>query len=143
MNRELKFKGKLENYYGVIDKEWITFELFDIFNYNDPLSKTIVAQPLCQLIATINDVEIYEYDCYFDVKKNRIEYFSYELNGQLGVQSYSVKNNKLEHIHYTLNLEVVKCLRKSILKNDYINIGNWHDGEEYLLNKIKEVENEN
>ena len=140
MNREIKFKAK--NF----DNDWIKGHYLKIHNMSymatPRINYVIDPSTLCQLITKINDVEIYEYDCYFDIKNNRIEYFSYEINGQLGVQSYLLKNNKLEHIHYTLNLEVVKCLRKSILKNDYKYIGNFHDGEEYLLNKIKEVENE-
>jgi hypothetical protein len=154
MNREIKFKAK-----GKISGDWVegclivgvssqsgkyyilpnVHNLAYVKNCHPLDGVEIDPNTICLLITKIVDVEIYEYDCWYHKKVNRIEYFSYELNGQLGVQSYSFKNDKLEHIHYTLNLDTVKSVRTSILKKELIFIGNWHDGEEYLLNKIKEV----
>jgi len=145
MKREKKFKGKLQNYYGVIDNDWITFELFDIFNYNDSLSKTIVTEPLCQLITKIGDVEIYEYDCYYDKKKRRIYYFYYDKSGYryLRVFVFDKEQMSIQQKYKTINQESTYDISLQIRANYNIQfIGNWHDGEEYLLNKIKEVENE-
>lgn len=141
MNREIKFKAKLKDYTDWVDGYYEKIGDHHWINASD-VHYLINIDTLCQLITKIGDVEIYEYDCWYNKKLNRIEYFSYEINGQLGVQSYLFKNDKLEHIHYTLNLDMVKSLRTSILKNELIFIGNWHDGKEYLKNKIKEVENE-
>jgi hypothetical protein len=136
MNREIKFKGKLENYYGVIDKDWITFELFDIFNYNDSLSKTIVAHPLCQLITKIGDVEIYEYDCYY--YESLASYLYYNHKGILTVRFINYETN--DFIIPDCEASEDDLIYKDFDKFSFI--GNWHDGEEYLLKKIKEVENE-
>jgi hypothetical protein len=124
----------LENYYGVIDKDWITFELFDIFNYNDSLSKTIVAHPLCQLITTIDGVEIYEYDCFWDREFNEKYYLYYNELGLLKTNYLFLKKGKTGMIIHD------PYVKKLINRSKFI--GNWHDGEEYLLNKIKEVEND-
>jgi hypothetical protein len=139
MNREIKFKAKLRDYSDWVCGYYEKVGEHHFITASDEVAYLIDPATICQLITKIGDVEIYEYDCWYDKKLNRIEYLSYEVNGQLGVQSYSFKNDKLEHIHYTLNLDMIKSLRTSILKNELIFIGNWHDGEEYLLNKIKEV----
>ena len=141
MDREIKFKGKLQNYYGVIDKEWITFELFDIFNYNDSLSKTIVSEPLCELITTINDVEIYEYDCWWD--KQFPKFFHYFFYNNYGIlEKRLIFINRMADFNKKQNGFKIVQVEQIQNNTNSIYIGNWHDGEEYLLNKIKEVENE-
>ena len=141
MDREIKFKGKLENYYGVIDKDWITFELFDIFNYNDSLSKTIVSEPLCELITTINDVEIYEYDCWWD--KQFPKFFHYFFYNNYGIlEKRLIFINRMADFNKKQNGFKIVQVEQIQNNTNSIYIGNWHDGEEYLLNKIKEVENE-
>jgi len=134
MNREIKFKGKnFDNY-------WINGHYLKIQNMGyiatPRINFNIDPSTLCQLITKIGDVEIYEYDCYYI--NNIITYFYYDLRGKL----YYIQREKINNVNHITDffMDEQYLLEEIITKAKFI--GNWHDGEEYLLNKIKEVENE-
>lgn len=87
---------------------------------------------LCRLITEINEVKIFEYDCYIDNNKN-IYYLKYD---NLGILTICVNygNDKIdfEEWNYADERKVER-----IIKHKFI--GNWHDGEQFLLDKIKEL----
>jgi hypothetical protein len=139
MNREIgKFKAKELD----TDNWVIGYYVRDTHNSHyiiglDNYHYSIDPSTLCQLITTIDDVEIYEYDCYYI--NNIITYFYYDLRGKL----YYIQREKINNVNHITDyfMDEQYLLEEIITKAKFI--GNWHDGEQYLLNKIKEVENEN
>ena len=94
-------------------------------------------ETVCQLITTINDIKLYENDCYFD--RDYPEYivlFCYNSNGIL------LKKD----IHLTRFVEVGIGIIKYADNNDLNKttklkyVGNWHDGTETILKEIKELQ---
>lgn len=131
MNREIKFKAKNENENRWLFCEDPMFEIYYIQGFKADLTT------LCQLITKIGDVEIYEYDCYMldstDQMYLGFVYFYYE-NGLLHRQFCYIFNDKIET---SLYLKHIVSNYKLLDKPQFI--GNCHDGEEYLLNKIKKI----
>jgi hypothetical protein len=128
MNREIgKFKAK-----ELDTDNWVIGYYFrdtDNLHYIiglDNYHYSIDPSTLCQLITKIGDVEIYEYDCFVTPAKNT-EMFYYNDLGLLMI-----------HTKYGI------CIAdyQDIEKKQYRFTGNRYDGEEYLLNKIKEVQND-
>ena len=91
---------------------------------------------ISQLITEIDGVKIFEFDCWY--KDNKIQYCYYNEKGLL-TKEVKISHEILEYIENFTTTEVVA---------DYDGlgtskfIGNWHDGEQYLLDKIKELGNE-
>jgi hypothetical protein len=137
MNREIKFKAK--NF----DNDWIKGHYLKIHNMSymatPRINYVIDPSTLCQLITKINDVEIYEYDCF--VVRNKLFYGYYDEQGELILKVVRIDAKDYQfvdkYIEYDFTLFYMYYSSKANI------IGNWHDGEQYLLNKIKEVENEN
>lgn len=132
MSREIKFKAQLkcnDGKYRWFEDTGTVFHRFQ--NTGDLKSDTI-----CQLITKIGDVEIYEYDCcYFD---KLIYKLFYDKNGFLEQKIYCEIDNKLLVIN-----EYMRANPNALINiSQGIFIGNWHDGEEYLLSKIKGLANE-
>jgi len=138
--RKIEFKAK-SNY----KQEW-TFgsllhlyeDFFEIIAMNEGHGLRINPSTLCQLITEIDGVKIFEYDCW--LLNDKMYYYYYKNNGLL---------------YYTiLEINLKSNVITNIIENHYIDyrnennnavdvakfIGNWHDGEQYLLDKIKELE---
>lgn len=135
MNRERKYKG-FNKYY----KEWLfdnnpnfSSEYKRLCLFED--SKLIQIDPatICDLITKIGDVEIYEYDCWY--RDGIMTYFYYDKKGVLYYKQFE-NINGVRHIT-DFFMDYQYTLEKTI--NNAKFIGNWHDGEEYLLTKIKEL----
>jgi len=127
MNREIEFKVK-----NIIYEDWEYVKLDSNFEVNEADTKTV-----CQLITTINDIKLYEYDCFFDIDyPEYIVLFCYNSNGIL------LKKD----IHLTRFVEVGIGIIKYADNNDLNKttklkyVGNWHDGTETILNNIKELQ---
>jgi len=151
MKREIKFKGKDE-----ISGDWVFgclikgvgnrhgkyYILPNVLNLAsvkncDPLDGVeIDPETPCQLIKKIGDAEIYEYDCI--LRDDVIYYYYYNTNGYLYVRI--IDADTLKQIYKVLSLSG-DGLEYTYSKGKFI--GNWHDGDEYLLNKIKEINNAN
>jgi hypothetical protein len=91
---------------------------------------------LCQLITEINRVKIFEYDCWYDPKRKYYKLYEYDENGFL-YQNVGNTNKKGELINWYICEDGVFANLKYL-----VFIGNWHDGKQYLLDKIKELGNE-
>lgn len=81
---------------------------------------------LCQLITEIDGVKIYIYDCFVT------------LNNDIVMLYYNDLGLLLIHTKYEICIADYQDVEK--IKH-YNFICNHYDGEEYLLNKIKELEN--
>ena len=134
--RKIKFKAKLEN--GNWENVTNCFRHSHFLYYNQEhihgYSVKINHSTLCQLITKIGDVEIYEYDCYYI--NNIITYFYYDLRGKL----YYIQREKVNNVNHITDyfMDEQYLLEDIISKAKFI--GNWHDGEQFLLDKIKELE---
>lgn len=129
MNREIKFKAKVKGLdvwvFGFYVNTGDIHKIIDSDNnvwYIDPST-------LCQLITEINEVKIFECDCY--KINDTILYFYY--NEMRIYLNFNLEIN--EFYHTETNNRFFEKYGQYF--TDYI--GNWHDGEEYLLNKIKEL----
>lgn len=144
MNREIKFKG-LNNYYNLGQKEWVydNNNLFYNLYANDflryPESELINIDPktICQLITKIDDMGVYEYDCFAD-SDGFVAFFYYNNAGTLEKKYYGIITEIPDaftyiNYQYATNNEILHYAEK------WQFIGNWHDGEEFLINKIKEL----
>jgi len=137
MNREIgKFKAKeldtdnwVTGHYLVIWKE-------HFISTSDGYLHQIDLSTLCQLITKIDDVEIYEYNCYY--YKGLASYLYYNHKGILTVRFIDYKKN--DFIVPDCEASEDDLIYKDFDK--FSCICNFHDGEDYLLKRIKEVENE-
>jgi hypothetical protein len=142
MNREIKFKAKLRDYSDWVCGYYEKVGEHHFITASDEVAYLIDPATICQLITKIVDVEIYEYDCYFRKSDDMGYYFDYYFyeDGILYTQTVNVILDVASGKCY------LKIIEDKILVTGHINypkyrtfIGNWHDGEEYLLSKIKEV----
>lgn len=135
--REIKFKAQLKDYTDWVRGYYEKIGAHHWINASD-VPYLININTLCQLITKIGDVEIYEYDCYYSNDIMRFLY--YNQNGMLYIRTFIIENNHFEEI-------VNAYLSKPSHIDDMIDtckfIGNWHDGEEYILNEIKKLMEEN
>jgi hypothetical protein len=94
---------------------------------------------LCRKITEIGETKIFEFDCYWD--GYYLYYCHYDnLSGHLIQQEYLInKDGSLYQIKYSSGIIALNYY--SIFKRAKF-IGNWHDGEQYLLDKIKDLGNE-
>ena len=128
--RKIQFKAKsLECIY------WICGHLKhkNYISKDDNTGSVIDPSTLCQLITEINGVKIFEYDCYY----------------YKGLASYSYYNHKgiltVSFINFITNDLIIPDCEASeddLIYKDFDKftfIGNWHDGEQFLLDKIKGI----
>jgi hypothetical protein len=103
------------------------FKYYGIHNYT-----------LCQLITKNVDIEIYEYDCWYYEKGNYFVYFYYDGLGLLMQDCVEIKNDVL---HKNIKESTIQVTDRKVYLScfELQFIGNWHDGQEYLLNQIKEL----
>jgi hypothetical protein len=84
---------------------------------------------LCKLLLNIEEKKIYEYDCWLWFEE--VHYFYYNKIGYLELKCFDT--NLLEIVEES-DTSFWQVFTKS---NEATFIGNWHDGQEYLLKKIK------
>lgn len=137
MTREIKFKAKRLTE----DKSWIDGFYVRKKNHHYIMIAhgfwyAIFSKTLCQLITKIGKIEIYEYDCWYNKRDNYYKLYEYDEDGHLYecIKSPNVKGNLKNWLR--TEDDVFAHLQR------FQFIGNWHDGEEYLLNKIKELGDE-
>jgi len=141
MIREIKFKGisKSQKNYG----RWvfgICFDHRDIgFCIINKLGYCIVvdAETICQLITTINGNNIYEYSCFYDKLYINISYLQYSGDGILRLRCFNILDKGFTP-NFLDGMEATPYHQYHFMKN-LIYVGNWHDGKETILNKIKEL----
>lgn len=140
MNREIKFKAKLGNgnWENVTNCFWDSHVIYHNKEGFDDFLIEIKHNTICQLITKSRDVEIYEYDCF--LIKDKVFYGYYDKTGELTLRVRNI--DKTNYIFNDNYIEYDFTLYYMYLNSKANIIGNWHDGEEYLLNKIKEVGNE-
>jgi hypothetical protein len=123
-------------------------------------------QTLCQLITSVNcnrdyseyykesvKLKIFEYDCFFKKTPSltdntligQIFFYQYSTDGSLYSTTYIVYKNDNGELNF--KYDITKMLQTPLGDSnnpfDWCEwVGNWHDGEDYLLKRIKEVENE-
>jgi hypothetical protein len=134
--RKIEFKAK-----ETIEPDWVfgNYMRSDWFEDNiqgkDLEPKHIDPATLCQLITEINGVKIFEYDCYY--ANSSIIFFNYDINGQLNYNHYFFSENTLNK--YNAGVADVNWYIQYLHKYSNGLIGNWHDGEQFLLDKIKGI----
>jgi len=92
----------------------------------------------CQLINTIGEIENYEYD-FWHVRFEIVVMFCYDRMGFLTYYFFQAIDNELKPI-YPEDFIFTKDYIKDVVSKGVF-LGNWHDGEEYLLKRIKELSN--
>ena len=130
--RKIEFKAKDEARDIWKISEDPTFKQFIVMK--EPLVYSVNFNTLCQLITEINGVKIFEYDCWYFT--NGILYFYYDDFGVLSYKHYLHTDNIF--MSYSSGVNDLREYLKYVIDN-YTFIGNWHDGEQFLLDKIKEV----
>jgi hypothetical protein len=130
--RKYEFKAKTKELgiwvFGFYVKRGDTHTIIDSNNtvwYIDPST-------LCQLITQIGETKIFEYDCFWDKKFNEKFYLYYNELGLLKTNYLFLEKGKTGMIIHDPYVE--ELINRSKF------IGNWHDGEQFLLDKIKELE---
>ena len=137
----MKFKLKiLKNANDPNDYYWKIVTLDEILYQGIGIESHLIVG-IYRLITKIDDLEVYEYDCWYYVKPHGAKilfYGVYDSNGELIIECFNINFNNLTFKNFYYNYE--DSLFDTIYSNiDKIKfIGNFHDGEDYLLNKIKE-----
>ena len=95
-----------------------------------------------KLITTINNIEIYENDCFLNKEENFYTYFYYQKNGLL-YQSWTELNTKKQPIIPDCPASTDSSKNNNLFLDldKLIFIGNIYDNEQYLLNQIKQLNN--
>lgn len=141
--REIKFKAKLKDYSDWVCGYYEKVGGHHFITASDEIAYLIDPNTLCQFITEIDDIEIYEYDCFMldnaDQMYLGFVYFYYE-NGLLFSQKCFWDFDLNVIIKFNHHIELVKS---SLLIKNPIFIGNWHDGEEYLSKQIEKLKKEN
>lgn len=146
MNREIIFKAKgfdsntLHDiwYFGNLTKMWNNkLQQYQYFITNNDLAKQIDPATICQLITKIDNKEKYEYDCFAD-SDGFIVFFHYNEFGTL-VKKYYGKIVEIPNAFTYINYQYATNNEILIYAEKWQFIGNWHDGEEFLINNIKEL----
>ncbi len=137
--REIEFKA-LAKYKNTEPQGWI-FSPDGVFHHqsfhND---MEVLRDTICQLITTIRDVKLYEYDCYLNSKDPYfIKYFYYNDLGILVKKEINI--TKLKRVSIARNTVTNYAQTDQLIGiTELILVGNWHDGEEAILKRIKELE---
>jgi hypothetical protein len=132
MSRKIKYKAQ-----ELDTKKWVFGYYFSDGNLHfiiglDNYHYSIDPSTLCQLFTTkIGNIEIYEYDCWY--ANNHFILLHYGDNGMIYYQIYNENIEYKDYSEYCIMADIDKII------TDHKFIGNWHDGQQYLLNKIKKV----
>jgi hypothetical protein len=152
--RKIEFKAKLDIsfLYASQKVKWVYG--FYIKEYSEGLNSYLdiivnrdgkfIIDPstLCQLITEIDGVKIFEYDCWWD--KQFPKFFHYFFYNNYGIlEKRLIFLNRMADFNKKQNGFKIVQVEQIQNNTNSIYIGNWHDGEQFLLDKIKELGNEN
>jgi hypothetical protein len=133
--RDHEFKAKLENGLWADITHCRNRSHFSYPTGDGERVQKINHSTTCQLITKVGENKIYEYDCWVNSNRNILSYMYYTDDGILLLVHKQIYSS-LTHLE---NM----CATAVQYRNEYTDgrniIGNWHDGEEYLLNQIKEL----